>query len=76
MSDSRIYHDGEPFPGRGLTLADSEPAWPVSRRAPTGAPNVVLVVLDDVGFAQLGCYASDRSRECPEDVVARLLDVE
>ena len=23
-----------------------------------GAPNVVLVVLDDVGFAQLGCYGS------------------
>ena len=23
------------------------------------APNVVLVVLDDVGFAQLGCYGSD-----------------
>ena len=26
---------------------------------PEGAPNVVLVVLDDVGFAQLGCYGSD-----------------
>ena len=25
---------------------------------PAGAPNVVLVVLDDVGFAQLGCYGS------------------
>ena len=24
-----------------------------------GAPNVVVVVLDDVGFAQLGCYGSD-----------------
>jgi arylsulfatase len=60
MSDPRTYHDGEPFPGRiGLTLADSEPAWPVSRRAPDGAPNIVLIVLDDVGFAQLGCYGSD-----------------
>ena len=29
------------------------------RHRPTGAPNVVLVVLDDVGFAQLGCYGSD-----------------
>jgi len=26
---------------------------------PAGAPNVVFIVLDDVGFAQLGCYGSD-----------------
>ncbi len=26
---------------------------------PQGAPNVLLVVLDDVGFAQLGCFGSD-----------------
>ncbi len=54
------YLDGEQFPGRvGRTLMDSEPAWPVARRAPAGAPNVLLVVLDDVGFAQLGCFGSD-----------------
>ena len=29
------------------------------RQAPEGAPNVVLIVLDDVGYAQLGCYGSD-----------------
>jgi arylsulfatase A-like enzyme len=57
---ARTYHDDDPFPGRvGLTLAESEPAWPISRRAPDGAANVVLIVLDDVGFAQLGCYGSD-----------------
>jgi arylsulfatase len=37
----------------------SEPWWPPVRKPPDGAPNVVLVVLDDVGFAQLGCYGSD-----------------
>jgi arylsulfatase A-like enzyme len=38
---------------------DSEPWWPPVPTPPDGAPNVVLVVLDDVGFAQLGCYGSD-----------------
>ena len=38
---------------------ESTPWWPPPRRAPSGAPNVLLVVLDDVGFAQLGCFGSD-----------------
>jgi len=48
------------FEGRiGRDWRDSEPWWPEPHRAPSGSPNVVLVVLDDVGFAQLGCYGSD-----------------
>ncbi|MFZ4584059.1 MAG: sulfatase-like hydrolase/transferase [Acidimicrobiia bacterium] len=42
----------------GRDWRDSTPAWPEPVRAPEGAPNVVLLVLDDVGFAQLGCYGS------------------
>src|ERR1700690_3110866 len=38
---------------------DSTPSWSTHPPPPAGAPNVVLVVLDDVGFAQLGCYGSD-----------------
>jgi arylsulfatase A-like enzyme len=38
---------------------ESEAWWPPDPRPPAGAPNVLLVVLDDVGFAQLGCYGSD-----------------
>lgn len=49
-----------PFGGViGRYRADSEPWWPEPVRAPRDAPNVVLVVLDDVGFAQLGCFGSD-----------------
>src|SRR6516162_1222155 len=33
--------------------------WPAPRRAAAGTPNVLLIVLDDVGFAQLGCFGSD-----------------
>jgi len=43
----------------GRDWRDSEPWWPQEPKPPPGAPNVVLVVLDDVGFAQLGCYGSD-----------------
>ncbi len=48
------------FGGRiGRDWRDSEPWWPPEPSPPPGAPNVVLIVLDDVGFAQLGCYGSD-----------------
>jgi arylsulfatase len=48
------------FGGRiGRDWRDSEPWWPPMPVPPEGAPNVVLIVLDDVGFAQLGCYGSD-----------------
>ncbi|MEZ5258896.1 MAG: arylsulfatase [Ilumatobacteraceae bacterium] len=48
------------FEGRiGRTLAESE-AWFAEPPHPgEQAPNVVVVVLDDTGFAQLGCYGSD-----------------
>jgi len=49
----------ETYRGRiGRTVADSEPWWPTPPRPRDGAPNVVVVVFDDVGFAQWGCYGS------------------
>src|SRR4051794_41767737 len=48
-------------PFRGLVNMDvreSVPDWaPYGQtKAPSGAPNVVYIVLDDVGFAGLSCY--------------------
>jgi arylsulfatase len=48
------------FGGRTARTVDgSSPSWP-PRRGRRG-PNVVIVLLDDVGFAQLGCYGSSIS---------------
>jgi arylsulfatase len=38
---------------------DSTAWWPEPLRAPDGAPNILTIVIDDVGFAQLGCFGSD-----------------
>lgn len=43
----------------GRTLADSEPHFEERPHPGDGAPNVVIVLLDDTGFAQFGCYGSD-----------------
>ncbi len=48
------------FKGRvGDYWWDAEPSWPAPLRPPPDAPNVLIVLLDDVGFAQLGCFGSD-----------------
>ncbi|MCU1430411.1 MAG: sulfatase family protein [Actinomycetia bacterium] len=50
----------QPFGGIiGDDWRTSTPWWPPEPAPPVGAPNVLLIVLDDVGFAQLGCYGSD-----------------
>ncbi|HZJ25794.1 MAG TPA: arylsulfatase [Acidimicrobiia bacterium] len=48
------------FEGKiGRTLADSEAWFDDPPHPDDDAPNVVVVLLDDTGFAQLGCFGSD-----------------
>ncbi len=42
----------------GRTVAESTPWWPPRARPPQGAPNVLVVLFDDVGFSDFGCYGS------------------
>ena len=42
----------QPFQGRiELNAAQSKPSWPARVVPPTGAPNILLIMTDDVGFA-------------------------
>ncbi|WP_229679063.1 arylsulfatase [Silvimonas amylolytica] len=46
-----------PFKGTiGMSFADSKPDFPHNRKAPAGAPNVLLILLDDVGFGAASTF--------------------
>ncbi len=42
----------------GIDIRDSIPDWApfAPPTAPEGAPNVVYIVLDDVGYSAMSCY--------------------
>ncbi len=47
----------EPFGGAiGKSAADSRQSWPKLVAAPAGAPNVLLIMTDDVGFGATGTF--------------------
>ena len=47
----------QPYQGViGRTLAESKEWWPEPAKAPDGAPNVVWILLDDVGFGASGTF--------------------
>ncbi|HEX4903741.1 MAG TPA: arylsulfatase [Acidimicrobiales bacterium] len=50
----------ERFDGRiGRTVVESEPWFDEPPHPGESSPDVVVVLLDDTGFAQLGCFGSD-----------------
>ena len=52
------YQD-EVFQGKiAKTVEESTPWWPDTRQPSEKKPNVVVILLDDLGFSQLGCYGS------------------
>ena len=73
MSDAELieYRPGDPFPGViGRTLDESSPAWPAPNRAEPGAPNVLMILWDDVGFGQFSTFGG----LCPTPTLDRIAD--
>ena len=49
--------EAQPYQGVvGRTLAESKEWWPEPVKAPAGAPNVVWILLDDVGYGAAGTF--------------------
>ena len=49
--------EAQPYQGTiGRTLAESKEWWPEPVKAPAGAPNVVWILLDDVGFGATASF--------------------
>ena len=72
-----------PFEGKiGKTYKDSEADWQAPVAAPAGAPNVIVILLDDVGFGQTSTFGGLNNEErllvqygpCMRDNLAWALD--
>ncbi|MCB1006219.1 MAG: sulfatase-like hydrolase/transferase, partial [Acidimicrobiales bacterium] len=54
------FQPKEPFDGViERTQAESTPWWPTPPHPGDDAPNVVVILIDDLGYSHFGCYGSD-----------------
>lgn len=69
---SRLPLPETPFKGViGKTYLDSKEDWPAVPSPPDGAPNVVVILLDDVGFGQTSTFGGPVPTPALERLAAR-----
>ncbi|MBN40090.1 MAG: sulfatase [Acidimicrobiaceae bacterium] len=54
----------------GKTIKESEPWFETPNHPGEEAPNVVIILLDDTGFSQLGCYGSSIDTKNVDELAA------
>ena len=55
----------------GRTLRDSTPWWPPRREPPANAPDIVVILLDDLGFSDFGCFGAEIATPAIDRLAAR-----
>ncbi|MFE9580758.1 arylsulfatase [Nocardia sp. NPDC006044] len=62
----------ESFAGTiGRTTADSTPEWTYPPTAPAGAPNIIVVLVDDMGYSDIGPFGSEIDTPTLDRLAAR-----
>ncbi|NMM85832.1 hypothetical protein B2J88_15900 [Rhodococcus sp. SRB_17] len=41
------------------SIASSQPSWPQNPTPPAGAPNVIVMLVDDMGYSDIGAFGSE-----------------
>ena len=55
----------------GRTTADSTPQWTYPPTAPAGAPNIIVVLVDDMGYSDIGPFGSEIETPTLDRLAAR-----
>jgi arylsulfatase A-like enzyme len=55
----------------GRTYSESGPWWPPRRQPPSDAPNIIVVLLDDLGYSDFGAYGSEIDTPTQDRVAER-----